>query len=191
MAAGRFLGERLFGHWLEGRLQRQKQEDAVELEKLKNEQNREIEKQRADIGHQQDRGKHSNEREYAALTEIWEKFTDLHTLTNICIRGFVQIPDLERMATMGSPNPSTKTFHRRRTRRRAKRREQNDGFSRVCNDRAIALARRAYFDFRLGSISRIFSSRNPWRTVLPKRRTSVGGPSCSGTSKPRSVDGWA
>jgi cytochrome c556 len=91
-AAGRFFGEKLFGHWLEGRLQRQKEEHALDLEKLKgaqsegleqlkNEQNREIEKLRGDIGHLQDRGKHSNEREYAALAEIWEKFSDFHSAT--------------------------------------------------------------------------------------------------------------
>ena len=55
-------------------MQSQKQAHAVELTKLKSEQDRQIELLRADIGHLQDRGKLSNEREYAALTEIWEKF---------------------------------------------------------------------------------------------------------------------
>jgi hypothetical protein len=181
------MGERLFGHWLEGRLQRQKQEDAVELEKLRNEQNRQIELLRADIGHLQDRGKHSNEREYAALTEIWEKFSDLHTLTNICIRVFMQPPDLERMDDDGIAKFLDKndfTEDERVAVRNAA--NKNDGFSRVVNVRSIAQARRAYFDFP----SRIFLSRNPWRTVFPKRRTSVGGLSCSGTSKHRGVDCW-
>jgi methyl-accepting chemotaxis protein len=104
----RFFGEKLFGHWLEKRLQSQKEahefkleefkrEQNEELEDLKGAQNEKIEKLRGDIGHLQDRGKHSNEREYAALAEIWEKFSDLHTATNNCIMGFMQFPDLERM----------------------------------------------------------------------------------------------
>jgi hypothetical protein len=93
--AGRFLGEKLFGHWLEGRLQRQKQEHAIELEQLKNEQNRQIEMLRGDIGHLQDRGKHSNEREYAALTGILEKYAEFHVATDNYIRGIGQSASAE------------------------------------------------------------------------------------------------
>ena len=122
---------------------------------------------RADIGHLQDRGKHSNEREYAALTEIWEKFSDLHTATNNCVMGFVQFPDLQRMdeeriAKFLDKNDFTED-ERAAVRNAA---DKNDGFSRVVGVRSIAQARRAYFDFRLGSTSRIFSSRNRWRTSL-------------------------
>ena len=147
--AARFLGEKLFGHWLEGRLQRQKQEHAVELEQLKNEQNRQIELLRADIGHLQDRGKHSNEHEYAALTEIWEKFSDLHTATNNCIMGFVQFPDLERMDEDRIANFLDKNDFTEDERAIVQNAEdKNRGFSRVINVRSIAHARSAYFDFR-------------------------------------------
>ena len=90
LAAGRFLGERLFGHWLEGRLQSQKEAHEVRLAELKSEQDRQIEKLRGDIGHLQDRGKHSNEREYAALTGIWEKYADLHAATDNYVGGVGQ-----------------------------------------------------------------------------------------------------
>jgi hypothetical protein len=46
--AGRFLGERLFGHWLDGRLQRQKEAHELRLAELKSEQDRQIETLRAD-----------------------------------------------------------------------------------------------------------------------------------------------
>jgi hypothetical protein len=69
-------------------LQRQKEAHELKLEELKGEQNRQIETLRADIGHLQDRGKLSNEREYAALTEIWDKFSDLHTATSDCVMSF-------------------------------------------------------------------------------------------------------
>jgi hypothetical protein len=87
LAAGRFLGERLFGHWLDGRLQGQKEAHELRLAELKNEQDRQIETLRADIGHLQDRGKHSNEREYAALSGIWEKFTMFHEAAGNYVRG--------------------------------------------------------------------------------------------------------
>lgn len=147
--AAQFLGEKLFGHWLEGRLQRQKQEHAVELEQLKNEQNRQIELLRADIGHLQDRGKHSNEREYAALTEIWEKFSELHTATNNCVMGFAQFPDLQRMDDDGIAKFLDKndfTEEERAVVRDAA--NKNDGFTRVVRVRSVAQARSAYFDFR-------------------------------------------
>jgi hypothetical protein len=57
---------------------------------LKSEQDRQIEKLRADIGHLQDRGKHSNEREYAALSGIWEKFTMFHGAAGNYVRGIGQ-----------------------------------------------------------------------------------------------------
>jgi uncharacterized protein with von Willebrand factor type A (vWA) domain len=43
-AAGQFLGEKLFGHWLEGRLQRQKEAHELKLEEFKGAQNKELEK---------------------------------------------------------------------------------------------------------------------------------------------------
>jgi hypothetical protein len=147
LVAGRFLDEKLFGHWLDGRLQRQKQEHAIELEQLKKEQNRQIEMLRADIGHLQDRGKHSNE--YAALTEIWDKFTDLHTATNNCLASFTQFPDLERMdddqiSRFLDKNDLTEA-ESAAVRNAA---NKNDSFSRVINARQIAAARRAYLEFR-------------------------------------------
>jgi hypothetical protein len=57
---------------------------------LKSEQDRQIEKLRGDIGHLQDRGKHSNEREYTALTGIWEKYADLHAATDNYATGVGQ-----------------------------------------------------------------------------------------------------
>jgi hypothetical protein len=147
--AARFLGEKLFGHWLEGRLQRQKQEHAVELEQLKNEQNRQIELLRADIGYLQDRGKHSNEREYAALAEIWEKFWELHTATDNCIRGVLPVLDLQRMdddRIAKFLDKSDLTEDERAVVQSAA--DKDRAFSRVFKMRSIAQARSAYFDFR-------------------------------------------
>jgi hypothetical protein len=149
LVAGRFLGEKLFGHWLEGRLQRQKETHEVELAKLKSEQDRQIELLRADIGHLQDRGKHSNEREYAALTEIWDKFTDLHTATNNCIMTFTQFADLERMDDDQISRFLDKNdFTEAESAAVQNAANKNDGFSRVINARLVTAARRAYLEFR-------------------------------------------
>src|SRR4029077_20648268 len=87
-------------------LQRQKEAHELRLAELKSEQDRQIETLRADISHLQDRGKHSNEREYAALTAIWENYSDLHTLTNTCVIAYIRYPDLQGMDVIGSSNSS-------------------------------------------------------------------------------------
>ena len=159
-AAGRFLGEKLFGHWLEGRLQHQKQEYALDLEKfkgaqsvgleqLKNEQNREIEQLRGDIGHLQDRGKHSNEREYDALAEIWEKFSDFHSATTDCVIAFVPFVNMQRMdekeiAAFFDKNDFT-AEERAAVQNAA---NKDDVLPRVVKVRLNAKARKAHTDFR-------------------------------------------
>ena len=147
--AGRFLSEKLFGHWLDGRLQRQKEAHELRLAELKSEQDRQIETLRGDIGHLQDRGKHSNEREYAALTEIWEKFYDLHTATNNSVMGFVAIYDLEQMDDDGVADlldRNNLTNDEREAVRNAA--NKDNAFSLVMNRRLAAQARSAYSDFR-------------------------------------------
>ena len=147
--AGRFLSEKLFGHWLDGRLQRQKEAHDLRLAELKSEQDRQIELLRGDIGHLQDRGKHSNEHEYAALTEIWEKFWTFTRPRTTASLDFVQFPDLERLdddriAKFLDKNDFTEgecAFVR-------KAEDKNRGFFACINVRSIAQARRAYFDFK-------------------------------------------
>ena len=149
--AARFLGEKLFGHWLEGRLQRQQQERAVELEQLKNEQNRQIELLRADIGHLQDRGKHSNEREYAATAEIWEKFVDMYHATRVAISGSFQYPDLERMSesALASFLENEDALTREQKTAVVDAENKSDKFSRFINTNNIIKAQHTYYDFRL------------------------------------------
>jgi hypothetical protein len=79
----KFFGEKIFSHYLDGRLQ-----------KLKHEQDKEIEALKAQIGHLSDRWKHSNEREYVALSTIWEKYVELYYATNVCAVQFAQFPNL-------------------------------------------------------------------------------------------------
>jgi hypothetical protein len=98
LAALRFFGEKLFGHFLERRLQQLKHDHDIEIEELKHTQTQSLEKIRADIAHFSDRGKHSNEREYTALAAIWEKFVALYFATQACIVSLVNYPDFTKMS---------------------------------------------------------------------------------------------
>ena len=164
LAAGRFLGERLFGHWLEGRLQSQKEAHEVRLAELKSEQDRQIEELRGDIAHLQDRGKHSNDRECTALTAIWENYSDLYTLTNACVIAYIRYPDLQGMDDDGIVEFLDKTDFTAGERAAVRSAASaNNGLSRVLHARSIAQARSAYFDFRA-----LFDKQN---VFIPKSLT--------------------
>lgn len=83
--APKFIGEKLFGHYLDGRIAR-----------LKHDQGKELEAIRERLSHLSDRGVRSNEREYLALSSVWEKFVDLYYATNVCAVSYIQFPDLDR-----------------------------------------------------------------------------------------------
>ena len=81
------IGERFLSHRLDRK-----------LTAFKHEHNKEIEGLKAQLAHLDDRGKRSNEREYNALTEIWEKFVDAYFSTLSCIHAFMEFPDLNKLS---------------------------------------------------------------------------------------------
>jgi len=81
------LGERLFGHYLDQR-----------LASVRHEQNAKIEELKAQLSHLSDRGVRSNEREYNALTAVWDKFVEAHLSTQTCIASLIEHPDLHRLS---------------------------------------------------------------------------------------------
>jgi FMN-dependent NADH-azoreductase len=98
LAVLRFFGEKIFGHVLDQRLQKEKEGHEVALTTLKHEQDAQIEDLRAKkIGHLTDQGKHSNEREYADLSTIWQKLVDLHHATRVCVIAPMLYPPLNSM----------------------------------------------------------------------------------------------
>ena len=148
-AAGRFLGEKLFGHWLDGRLQRQKEAYEIELAGLKSEQDRQIELLRGDIGHLQDRGRRANEEEFSAFRAICDKLEDLFDATSRCVVLYVSAPNLDRMddealtrfLAENDFTPGEKAALQNADNKPA-------AFSRVMALRAVAQAHSAYDDFR-------------------------------------------
>jgi hypothetical protein len=67
------------------------------LNDLRNDQNRQIEELREKLGHIADRGKRSNEREFIALTAVWESYVTAHQSTAVCAVQFLRFPDLDRL----------------------------------------------------------------------------------------------
>jgi hypothetical protein len=148
-AAGRFLGEKLFGHWLEGRLQRQKEAHEVELAKLKSEQDRQIELLRGDIGHLQDRGRRANEQEFSVLGAIYDKLEDLFDLTSRCVSVYVSAPALDRMDDEALAKLlEANNFTPGETAAVRNAKDKPASFSRVMTFRSVAQAQAAYDGFR-------------------------------------------
>jgi hypothetical protein len=69
----------------------------AKLERLKDGQNQEIEKLKEQLAHIGDRGKRSNEMEFAAIKLVWESFVEAYLATTTCAFGMVQYPDLLHM----------------------------------------------------------------------------------------------
>jgi hypothetical protein len=68
------------------------------LAELKDRQGQEIEKLKERLNHLSDRGKRSNEMEFAAIRLVWESFVDAYLSTATCAMGHVEYPDFLRMA---------------------------------------------------------------------------------------------
>ena len=95
----RVFGERLVGHYFDRRLEALKQQGAQELEQLKAVQAQTLEQLRTALAHLSDRSKHSNEREYAAASALWELAVDLYYATNNCVISDAEYPPLNKMPT--------------------------------------------------------------------------------------------
>ena len=146
---GERLTERLFGHILDRRLQKEKERHELALASLKHEQDAQIEDLRAMIAHLTDGGKHSNEREYAAPNAIWEKFVDLYDATDQCIVGAMQYPDLTRMSEAQiSEFLDTTEFDKAQKLAILNSKDKNDSFSYVVRQIWIKKAHSIYYDMK-------------------------------------------
>jgi len=68
------------------------------LADLKDAQNQKIQALKEQLNHLGDRGKRSNEKEYDALSEIWNQFCDVVQSTDRAVVQFMEHPDLNRMS---------------------------------------------------------------------------------------------
>jgi hypothetical protein len=81
------VGERLLAHHFEAKIATLKHEQGVELGKVQ-----------AELDHIKDRGIRPNEREYQAVSGVWEGFVDAFLATKNCVTQFIFFPDLARMS---------------------------------------------------------------------------------------------
>ena len=80
------LGERLVGHYFEKRIAGLKHEQSVEMGRLQ-----------ANLDHLKDRGTRSNEREYQAIQQTWERFVEAYRSALSAVAQFYSYPDLDQM----------------------------------------------------------------------------------------------
>ncbi len=80
------IGERFLSHHLERKLAQYKHEHDQSIEAL-----------RADLAHSGDRSRRANEREFEALSEIWDAFVDAFLKANQAVVSYMSFPDLDAL----------------------------------------------------------------------------------------------
>jgi hypothetical protein len=146
----RFFGEKIFGHVLDRRLQKEKERHEVALANLKHEQDAHIEDLRAKIVHLTDRGKHSNQREYSDLSKLWEKFVDLYYATRVSVVAAISFPPLNSMneEELAEFLDTTELISSQKTQIITSK-DKERSFSRTMRWRYAAKARSEYYEFNL------------------------------------------
>jgi molybdopterin-guanine dinucleotide biosynthesis protein len=81
------FGERLLSHHFDAK-----------IAALKHEQEKELGKLHAELDHLKDRGIRSNEREYDAVSTVWESFVEAFLATKRCVVQFMSFPDLNKLS---------------------------------------------------------------------------------------------
>jgi hypothetical protein len=137
--ARHWLVERLFGHYVE-----------LRLTNLKHEQNSQIEALKEQLAHLGDRGKRSNEREFEALSAVWDKFVEAFLSTMSCAISFLSHPDLERMTDddLNSFLSTTELSEMQKTQVRQST-TKNRVYARIMSFRQIIKAGTDIYDARL------------------------------------------
>lgn len=80
------FGERMLGEAFEKRIAAFKHQQTIELGKLQ-----------GNLDHLKDRGQRSNEREFQALQDVWERFVEAYRNMQGAVAQFYSFPDLDRM----------------------------------------------------------------------------------------------
>jgi hypothetical protein len=92
------IGDKLLEFHFDRKLAEFKGELDEKLERLKGDQKKEIEGLKEKYSHLTDRGRRSNEKEYAATTLVWESYVDAHFATMRAVVAFSEHPNLKEMS---------------------------------------------------------------------------------------------
>jgi hypothetical protein len=121
-----------------------------EIEGFKAEQGSKLEKLREQLSHLGDRGRRSNELEFAAIREVWEKIMEAYEATRNCITNLIQYPDLNPLSSEELDGIlSTTGFSRQQCDQIRKAKDHNDMYVKITTWRNIAHAAQANFDVSL------------------------------------------
>src|SRR5579872_3511217 len=69
------------------------------IEGYKVQQGRELERLREQLNHLGDRGRRSNEFEFGAIREVWEKLTKAFLATGSCVANVIEYSDLNQLTS--------------------------------------------------------------------------------------------
>jgi hypothetical protein len=121
-----------------------------EIETFKADQGAKLERLREQLGHLGDRGRRSNEMEFAAIREVWEKIGEAYLATHNCVANFIQYPDLNPLSAQELDGfLSTTGFSKEQCDQIRKAADHNDMYVKIITWRGIAHAAQANFDVNL------------------------------------------
>lgn len=108
-----------------------------------------VEKIRERLGHLSDRGKRSNEREYEAVTLVWEKFVECFDHAYAAVVQFVQSPDLNNFSEQEIASfLSTRGFSEAQAQQVSSAKDKNRAYAQLERWKFIAKANNAIFESR-------------------------------------------
>jgi hypothetical protein len=121
-----------------------------EIEGFKADQGAKLERLREQLSHLGDRGRRSNEMEFSAIREVWEKIVEAYGATHGCVVNFIQHPDLNALSSQELDGfLSTTGFSKEQCDQISKAANHNDMYIKIVTWRAIANAAQSNFDVNL------------------------------------------
>jgi hypothetical protein len=120
------------------------------LAEVRHANDRGIEELRAELAHYEDRGRRANEREFEALSAIWDAFVDAFLKTNQVVVSYFEFPDLDQLSheVLAAFLESTELSQEQRQ-QVARASKRVDMYSKIMNLRQINTAGASIFDARL------------------------------------------
>jgi hypothetical protein len=121
-----------------------------EIESVKADQEAKLERLREQLSHLGDRGRRSNEMEFAAIREVWEKIVEAYLATHGCVANLIQYPDLNPLSAQELDGfLSTTGFSKEQCDQIRKATDHNDMHVKIITWRSIAHAAQTNFDVNL------------------------------------------
>jgi hypothetical protein len=133
------FGEALFKYRFDTAIEGYKAEQGTKLEKL-----------REQLSHTSDRGKRSNEMEFASIRDVWEKTVEAFLATGDCTTNMIEYPDLNPLSVQDLEGfLSTTGFSKEQIDQIRDATDHNDMYVKIVTWRSIANAAQKNFEAEL------------------------------------------